>query len=59
MENFSIVLPETSPALPPEAKHNELLTFSLRLTALQTQQQQTPYLACHWEKKFDTELDKR
>lgn len=60
-QKTSIVLPETSPALPPRAKHNDLLTFSLCLATLgfKYNNQHLILWACHLERKFDMESDRR
>lgn len=54
-ESCSIVLVETSPALPPRAQHNDLLTFSLCLATLSFKysNQHLILWACHLERKFD------
>lgn len=60
-ESCSILLAETSAALPPRAQHNDLLTFSLCLATLgfKCSSQRLILWACHLERKFDMESDRR
>lgn len=60
-ESGSILLAETSPALPPRAQRNDLLTFSLCLATLgfKCSSQRLILWACRLERKFDMESDRR
>lgn len=60
-ESGSILLAETSPALPPRAQANDLLTFSLCLATLgfKCSSQRLILWACHLERKFSMESDRR
>lgn len=60
-ESGSILLAETSPALPPRAQHNDLLTFSLCLATLgfKCSKQRLILWVCHLERKFDMQSDRR
>lgn len=57
----SVLLAETSPAAPARARCTDLLTFSLCLATLgfKCSSQRLVLWACHLERKFDMESDRR